>query len=278
MVDESSGRHQWVASFGDGERAAAPFDAQARTASAQSWLQWSTTRTAPYGDRPQPPGGARGEVRAKATEAPSSPAGNSSSCKRRPAEPRGAQDRVLRHTVEQIIETFVPVPMLDLDAPVPQTVDQLVDILKFFDTFLPGVAEQVIVVPKFVLQAQIPQRTTLLDPLLVEQCRLSVSPSFVRREFVEQNVDIPVPGARGWLDGGGFQCFSQGQSLTAFSGAAEKVGSFVTASQKLVAEKSVAKSRGAFWSSVCGRQRQASSRLHRRRLGGEVFCESPKAR
>ena len=38
------------------------------------------------------------------------------------AEQGEAQDRVLRHTVEQIIETFVLVPMLDLDALVPQMV------------------------------------------------------------------------------------------------------------------------------------------------------------
>ena len=41
-------------------------------------------------------------------------------------ESPGPQERMQRHTVEQIIETFVPVPMLDV--PVPQTVDQLVDV------------------------------------------------------------------------------------------------------------------------------------------------------
>ena len=68
------------------------------------------------------------------------------------AEPRGARDRVLRHTVKQIIETFVPVPMLDLDAPVPQMVDQLVDVLKLLDTAIP---EQVIAVPKIPLDATV---------------------------------------------------------------------------------------------------------------------------
>ena len=54
--------------------------------------------------------------------------------------------RVQRHTVEQILETFVPVPMLDLDVPMPQMVDQLV--LKFFDTLVPAV-ERDIEVPGF---------------------------------------------------------------------------------------------------------------------------------
>ena len=45
---------------------------------------------------------------------------------------RGPHEWVQRHTVEQIIETFVLVPMLA----VPLMVDQLVDVLQFFDTLL----------------------------------------------------------------------------------------------------------------------------------------------
>ena len=74
-------------------------------------------------------------------------------------EPQGPQERVQRHAVEQMIESFVPVPMLDLDAPVPPMVDQLVDVLKLFDNSVP---EQVIVVPK-ISQDAIPQRTVLFD-------------------------------------------------------------------------------------------------------------------
>ena len=44
---------------------------------------------------------------------------------------------------------FVPVPILDLDAPVPQMVEQLVGVLKIFDNSL---AEQVIEAPKIILQ------------------------------------------------------------------------------------------------------------------------------
>ena len=80
-------------------------------------------------------------------------------------EPRGPQERIQRHTAEQMIESFVPVPMLDHDAPVPQTVDQLVDVLKLFDNSVP---EQVIDVPK-ISQDAIPQRTVLCEPQLAEQ-------------------------------------------------------------------------------------------------------------
>ena len=80
-------------------------------------------------------------------------------------EPRGPQERIQRHTAEPMIESFVPVPMLDLDAPVPRTVDQLVDVLKLFDNSVP---EQVIDVPKFSQDA-IPQRTVLFEPQLAEQ-------------------------------------------------------------------------------------------------------------
>ena len=59
---------------------------------------------------------------------------------------------------------------------------------------------------------------------------------------VEQLVDIPVlGGVKRARVGGSLLGFSPGQAPTAFSGAADKVGSFVTASRKIVAEKSVAK-------------------------------------
>ena len=65
--------------------------------------------------------------------------------------------------MQHIIETFVPVPMLDV--PVPLMVEQLVDVLQFFDTFLPVVAEQVIDVPKIIFE-DIPTRTPLREPQL----------------------------------------------------------------------------------------------------------------
>ena len=75
-----------------------------------------------------------------------------------------------------------------LDAPVLQMVDQLVDVLQTFDTF-PVVAEQVTAVPKIMLEDNIPQRTALREPQLVEQL-VEVPTEPV---FVEQTVDIPVP-------------------------------------------------------------------------------------
>ena len=57
-------------------------------------------------------------------------------------EPPGPQERVPQHTVEPMLETFVPVPSLDV--PVPQTVDQLEDVLKIVDNSVP---EQLIEVP-----------------------------------------------------------------------------------------------------------------------------------
>ena len=96
------------------------------------------------------------------------------------------------------------------------------DVLKFFCTMLLVGAEQVIAVPKITLQDQIPQRTALLEPQLAEQLvevPTVVSQSFFQQLFADQNVDIPVPSARGLLDGGGLQGFSPGRCSTAPLGA-----------------------------------------------------------
>ena len=81
-------------------------------------------------------------------------------------EVAGPQARVLRRTVEPIIESFVPVPMID--APVPQMVDQAAEVVRFFAS-LPVVAEQVIEVPTIILEDPIPQRALLRAPQLAEQ-------------------------------------------------------------------------------------------------------------
>ena len=91
-------------------------------------------------------------------------------------EPPVPQARVQRHTTEQMIESFVPAPILDLDAPVQQMVEQLVGVLKIFDNSL---AEQVIEAPKITLQDRVPPRAALCLPQLVEQL-----------------VEVPVPSAR----------------------------------------------------------------------------------
>ena len=74
-------------------------------------------------------------------------------------------ERVQRHTVEQMIESFVPVQVLD--APVSHQVDSVVDMLKILDKLLPDV-EQVIEVPK-ILQHTVPHRSSLLEPQMAEQ-------------------------------------------------------------------------------------------------------------
>ena len=74
------------------------------------------------------------------------------------------QERVLRRTVEQNVEPVRGVPVLD--APVPQMVEHVVDVLKIIDR---GPPEQVIEVPKVSLQDVVPLRAALCEPHLAEQ-------------------------------------------------------------------------------------------------------------
>ena len=97
---------------------------------------------------------------------------------RRVAEPPGPHERTQRHTVEQIIEAFVRVPMLDV--PVPLMVEQFPEVLQLFATFLSVVAEQVIDVPKIIFE-NIPTRIPLREPQLVEQLVEVPTVLFLRR-------------------------------------------------------------------------------------------------
>ena len=82
-------------------------------------------------------------------------------------EPR-PQARVQRHTVEHITDLVRVAPMVQiLDAPVPQTGDQLPDILSFFGALMPD-TEQVIDVPKILLD-DVPMRAAERDTQLGEQ-------------------------------------------------------------------------------------------------------------
>ena len=78
------------------------------------------------------------------------------------------------------------------DVPVPLMVEQLLDILLFFDTLFSVVAEQVIEVPKITIQ-HIPPRTSAREPQLAEQ--LVEVPTILY--FLKQTVDISVPRGRG---------------------------------------------------------------------------------
>ena len=118
------------------------------------------------------------------------------------------QGRILRHVVGHL-----PVPSLDV--PVPQMVDQLLDIEHFFAALSP-VLEQVIEVPK-ILPLDVPMRAALRVTQLVEQLvevPTTVSYSSLQRT-VEQHVDIPVPGGGG--PSSGLHGFLPGQRSTSSS-------------------------------------------------------------
>ena len=108
-----------------------------------------------------------------------------------------------------------------LDAPVSQTVEQLPDVLRFFDRLM-SVPEQVIEVPK-ILPEGVPVRAVLRDPQLAEQ--LVEVPTIVSYSWLqlrlEQNVDIPVPGCGG--QSSGLQGFLPGQGSTALLSSEERV-------------------------------------------------------
>ena len=87
-----------------------------------------------------------------------------------------------------------------LDAPVPPMGDQLIGLLKIVERSVPAVPEQIIEVPKIILQDQIPQRTALRDPQLAEQLVEVPTVVSILLQHAQQNVDIPVPGARGLLE------------------------------------------------------------------------------
>ena len=98
------------------------------------------------------------------------------------------QERDLRRNVQQIVDAVPLVPLLD--DPVPQMVEQLPDVMRFFDLLLP-VSEQVIEVPKILLD-DVSMRTAVRDTQLVEVPTI-VSWSLLQL-ITKQNVDIPVPG------------------------------------------------------------------------------------
>ena len=98
----------------------------------------------------------------------------------------GPQERVQRRTIEQIVD-YVPVVPL-LDAPVPQLVDKLEDVLKIVDLPVP---EQEIDVPKI---------SSLSRPLLRRSLPVP--------QTAEQLVEVPLPAwmrlalgtdAAGWV-------------------------------------------------------------------------------
>ena len=134
-------------------------------------------------------------------------------------EPRGPQERIQQRTMEQLADV---VPMVQiLDIPVPQMVEQLPDVLRFFDTLQP-VPEQAIEVPKILLD-DVPVRTPVRDTQLLEQLvevPTILSYSSLQRT-TEQHVDIPVPRRGG--RNAGLQGFLPGQSSKASQLSLERI-------------------------------------------------------
>ena len=109
---------------------------------------------------------------------------------------------VQRHTSEQVVETFVPVQVLD--APVPQMgVVQVAEFMQQFDVLV--VAEQVIDVPRISLdRTQQRLGDCLRQPQTAEQLvevPTIISYSSLQRS-VEQNIEIPVSQRRRRRSGG----------------------------------------------------------------------------
>ena len=129
------------------------------------------------------------------------------------------QSGVQRHTVEQIIETFVLVQVFD--APVPQMGTQLVEFMQKLDT---EPAEQVIEVPK-PSQDRIPQRFAVRRPQKAEQLvevPTVLSFSSLQQQSAERVIDIPAPRRRR-RGQGGLQCLRPEQSSTASLSSAERI-------------------------------------------------------
>ena len=108
----------------------------------------------------------------------------------------GPQERVQRHTVDQIVVAVSALPTFDV--PVPQTVDQLVGALLHLDTPIP--VHAIFEVPKISCPSRFP-RSAVRESQKAEQ--LVEAPTLVSLvEVIEQPVDIPV---RAW---GGSSRFS----------------------------------------------------------------------
>ena len=118
--------------------------------------------------------------------------------------------------MEHITDLVRVAPMVQiLDAPVPQTVDKLHDVLQFFDR-LSTVPEPVIGVPKIYTE-DVPMRAVLRDTQLAEQLvEVPTNPGYVfyvvavqtlgwrtAAALIEQFTDTPARGGGGGGSRGG---------------------------------------------------------------------------
>ena len=134
------------------------------------------------------------------------------------------QEQLQRHIVEQVIETFVSVQVLD--APVPQLGrEQVVEFFQKFDVLVG--AEPVIKMPKLSLKkARRRMGDNLRPPQTAEQSVevptvLSYSSLLLRS--AEQFTHFPVQGGGGCGGEGGLQGFYPGLGSAAYSGAEDLV-------------------------------------------------------
>ena len=112
-------------------------------------------------------------------------------------EPPNVVDRVLRRTVDQLADAA---PMVQvLDTPVPQMVEQLLEVLRRLDIEVPA---QVIEVPK-ISQDSIRERLVDCDlrhPQMAEQLMevpTVLSLASLQQQYAEQTVDNPASRGRG---------------------------------------------------------------------------------
>ena len=129
-------------------------------------------------------------------------------------EPPNVVERVLRHTVDQIVVADPLVPLLV--APVPQTVDT---VLEFFRSLDLPVDEQVIAVTKISFDRVSQRLVERRLPQIVEQfveVPTVLTPTRIALQIAEQIVGIPVPRGCGEQR---LQGFSPGQGSTMVSSA-----------------------------------------------------------
>ena len=168
-----------------------------KTARAGEWERVAQHGRVPEEPTPQEPG-----TRYFSLDTDSLPELRGSRPDRLPAV-SGPQERVPRRIVEQIDDSAPVVPLLH--APVPQTVDSVVEVLHFFlqrwpvgaEQVLDDEAERVIDVPKIMLHTA-PLRSFLVEPQMAEQLVevLGFVLVFVRR--IEGAPSIAVCRADTW--------------------------------------------------------------------------------
>ena len=133
-------------------------------------------------------------------------------------EPPNVVDRVLRRTVDQIVDAVPGLPALDV--PVPQMVENVTDTLLRILDF--PIAEQVIEVPT-ISCSPCPSRSPIPEPQMAEQLvevPTVLSPARIALRIAEQIVDTPVPQGRGERRGQGFL---PGHSSTAISSSLKRI-------------------------------------------------------